>query len=818
MAGSSSIPCEITCSSIRMSYFGGPVLSSAKVEGVFWGSGTYTAGAGPGGEMPAFYDAIGASDWWAGLTEYDTTISGGTNQIIAPVSSIGETTITPSAPNDGSTITDAEMQNELAAQITAGHLPAPALDSTGNVETDYALYFPDNKIVCLVAGECNTNDFCAYHNSFSYDGLNVPYMVLPAFTPGTADASGCGTLPTLTDDYTSTVSHELVEAATDTGIGLDTASDYAYPAAWGDNNNNVGEVMDACDTGSNADSATLPGTGYYVQAIFSNVAAGCVFSRPYLNLSPTVATIQVGGSQTYTATTDGPTNVSSSTTFTVTPATGVSCTGDVCTASQPGSYVVRGSEGALSSDAVDLTVTAAECAPGTYSATGLAPCTDAPPGTFVATSGATSATPCATGTYNPFTGQVSCVNAPTGTYVASTGATSATECPAGTYNPDTGSTTAAACLPADAGSFVADPGSAAETPCAAGSYSPSTGATACTLADAGSFVASTGSTGETPCAAGSYSPTTGATACTLADAGSFVASSGSTSETPCADGSYSSTTGASACTLADAGSFVASTGSTGETPCAAGSYSSTTGASACTLADAGSFVASTGSTSETPCAAGSYSPTTGATACTLASPGHFVSSPGATAQQACAIGSFSSSSGASACTLAPPGSFVSTPGATTATKCPLGAYLPTAGGSKCLVAPLNTYVAVVGATAATKCPTGTFTLQTGSTSKADCLELAITTTKLPGGTLYSASKVAYSAKLAVKGGQSPYHWALTSGSKLPPGLSLGTSSGVIAGRATKVGTYSFTVKVTDTKSATQGAVTAYRKLSITIAK
>ena len=195
VAGSRSIPCEITCSAIRMSYFGGPVLSSAKVEGVFWGTGNFTAGAGPGGEMPAFYTAIGGSDWWAGLTEYNTTLTGGTNQIIASVSSLGETTITPSAPNDGSTITDAEMQNELAAQITAGHLPAPTLDSTGNVETDYALYFPDSKTECIVTGECNTNVFCAYHNSFSYNGLDVPYMVLPAFTPGTADASGCGTLP-----------------------------------------------------------------------------------------------------------------------------------------------------------------------------------------------------------------------------------------------------------------------------------------------------------------------------------------------------------------------------------------------------------------------------------------------------------------------------------------------------------------------------------------------------------------------------------------------------------------------------------------------
>lgn len=227
------------------------------------GSGTYTTNAAPGGEMPSFFNAVGSSDWWAGLTEYDTNLVSGTNQIIGPVTSLGETTITPSV--SGNTITDLQMQNELAAQITAGNLPAPTLDRTGNVETDYAIFFPNGKTECLAPGECNTNDFCAYHNSFSFKGLNVPYMVLPAFVTGNADAAGCGTLPNLTDDFTSTVSHELVESATDTGIGLDTGTVYEYPAAWGDNNNNVGEVMDACDSGANADSSTLNGTSYYVQ-------------------------------------------------------------------------------------------------------------------------------------------------------------------------------------------------------------------------------------------------------------------------------------------------------------------------------------------------------------------------------------------------------------------------------------------------------------------------------------------------------------------------------------------------------------------------
>jgi hypothetical protein len=452
-ASGGSPPCEVTCSAIHMSYFDGPVLSSGKVEGVFWGSGSYTSGAGLGGEMPAFYNAAGQSDWWAGLTEYNTTVAGGTNQFIGPVSSLGEKVIAPAAPNDGSTITDSQIQAELGAQLAANHLPSPTLDGTGNVETLYALYFPDNKVVCIddAAMQCDTNAFCAYHSSFSYHGLDVPYMVLPAFTPGSADATGCGTLPTLTDDFTSAVSHELVEAATDTGVGLDTSANYAYPAAWGDNavvnKVNVGEVMDACDAGSNADSSTLPGTGYYVQAIWSNTATACVFARSYLNLTPTVATIAAGGTQTYTATTDGATDVSASTTFTIAPATtGASCTGDVCTAVQPGHYTVHGTDGGLSSDTVQLTVTSLACAPGTYSATGNLPCTAAPPGHYVAVSGATSPTACTLGTYSPSAGATHCLRAPLNTYVNTVGAVSPIACPAHTFTLKTGSTSESACL------------------------------------------------------------------------------------------------------------------------------------------------------------------------------------------------------------------------------------------------------------------------------------------------------------------------------------------------------------------------------------
>ena len=70
--------------------------------------------------------------------------------------------------------------------------------------------------------------------------------------------------------------------------------------------------------------------------------------------------------------------------------------------------------------------------------------------------------------------------------------------------------------------------------------------------------------------------------------------------------------------------------------------------------------------------------------------------------------------------------------------------------------------------------------------------------------------VAYSYQELAAGGAPPYTWSIISGS-LPPGLSIGPSTGLISGTPTTQGTSSFTVKVTDS-----GANTATSPQSITI--
>jgi hypothetical protein len=87
--------------------------------------------------------------------------------------------------------------------------------------------------------------------------------------------------------------------------------------------------------------------------------------------------------------------------------------------------------------------------------------------------------------------------------------------------------------------------------------------------------------------------------------------------------------------------------------------------------------------------------------------------------------------------------------------------------------------------------------------------LAILTISLP----QSDINVSYGQTLAATGGTQPYSWSMSAGS-LPPGLSLASATGIISGSPSAIGTYNFTVKITDT--ATPLPNTATRNLSIVV--
>ena len=75
--------------------------------------------------------------------------------------------------------------------------------------------------------------------------------------------------------------------------------------------------------------------------------------------------------------------------------------------------------------------------------------------------------------------------------------------------------------------------------------------------------------------------------------------------------------------------------------------------------------------------------------------------------------------------------------------------------------------------------------------------LQITTSTLPGGT----HAVAYSQTVKALGGAGAYAWTITAGN-LPTSLTLGATTGVIAGTPSIAGTYYFTVMVADVLGST----------------
>jgi hypothetical protein len=297
----------------HLSYFGGPVISNAHVVIVLYGSGSYephVAGSTSPTMGNFFGDLLGTNSGYINLlTQYNTPASGGTNQTIGNGTFDGLFQITPSAANSGSTVDDTQIQAELLAQISAGHLPSPLLDSAGNVNTLYMIYFPPG--VTITQGgssSCVGGGFCAYHSTTSntFNSKNLLYGVLPDMQAGSGCSSGCGTSTTF-GNYTSVTSHELTEAITDADVGI--ATTFAAPLAWYDMTN--GEIGDICN--AQQGSYTANGTTYTIQLEFSNAANNCVLppppSSPNFSLSASPSSVSVtqgsNASSTITVTPSG---------------------------------------------------------------------------------------------------------------------------------------------------------------------------------------------------------------------------------------------------------------------------------------------------------------------------------------------------------------------------------------------------------------------------------------------------------------------------------------------------------------------------------
>ncbi len=251
-----------------LKYFGGRVISNVKIVEIAWGSGVdsnYMT------QLQGFYTAIVKSPFVDWMTEYDTIgLTGfadflpGSNQHIGRGSFVANVVITPT--NKSTALTDADIQTELAAQLASSALPAPAVDSGGNVDSLYMIDFPPGTSITLVNIQ-SCSSFGAYHFTLTYQGKSVPYGVHP----------NCGY-----SFNTSTLihSHELAEAMTDMEVGLvetNTTNKNARPLAW---TTIAQTAWQSSESGDLCEGTSDTVATYTVQKIWSNYAQACVAQIP----------------------------------------------------------------------------------------------------------------------------------------------------------------------------------------------------------------------------------------------------------------------------------------------------------------------------------------------------------------------------------------------------------------------------------------------------------------------------------------------------------------------------------------------------------
>ena len=278
----------VTAASRTMEYFGGPVISNAKVYAIWWGgaAGINSAITKAQGGIADFFRGVTDSAFIDWLNEYDTNINAmagsrsgqpGTNQFIGRGNYAGAFSL--SGVQVSGSVNDSAIQSALNSAFAAGTLPQP------DENTIYAVYFPSGVTIVASDGSRSCLQFGAYHDAvIETSRHNAYYLVLP-------DCGGSFSNTTIV------TSHELVEAITD---GQPTpGSNPNYPQAWNDSGGN--ETGDLCESSSGTVSTGFG--SFSVQGIWDERSQGCkVLTNDAqdfsVSISPNWATLSPGESQT----------------------------------------------------------------------------------------------------------------------------------------------------------------------------------------------------------------------------------------------------------------------------------------------------------------------------------------------------------------------------------------------------------------------------------------------------------------------------------------------------------------------------------------
>lgn len=246
-AGASTAP--------HLNYYGGRVITNVKVDVVLWGSWSYPTSVPLNGSrsITSFFRGITASRYIDWLDEYATS-----TQHIRRGSLEGVYTVR--APSSAAWVTSTQIQSGLRSLMNSGKLPK------ANTSRVYVVFFRSGQTI--FQGQANSaHDFCAYHDTMSYGSQSAYIAVIPY----ELNNRGCKVASTSFDSITTVVSHELVEAITDPGVGL-------HQLSWYDRR--FGEIGDICAHTSTPGSVTGgDGVHYVVQREWSNRARACILTR-----------------------------------------------------------------------------------------------------------------------------------------------------------------------------------------------------------------------------------------------------------------------------------------------------------------------------------------------------------------------------------------------------------------------------------------------------------------------------------------------------------------------------------------------------------
>lgn len=240
----------------NLSYHGGPTITQAHVLPIFWGP-TWASGGSDNAiavSITNYVGAYGTTGEYHVITQYY-----GPSGVYIQTSALGTAAYYDTNPPP-TNVTDAAVQSEVNT-VTHGN-PDPS--------TIYEVFLPSTSYssdgTATSCGGTNLT-YCAYHGSFSLNGIDTKYASMPYPSCSGCQSSGF----TTTQNFEHFISHETREAVTDED-GNAWFDRRGYEAddkcAW-----SPAPFADAT-TGKNGD-----GSGFAYQYEWSNANSACVKTR-----------------------------------------------------------------------------------------------------------------------------------------------------------------------------------------------------------------------------------------------------------------------------------------------------------------------------------------------------------------------------------------------------------------------------------------------------------------------------------------------------------------------------------------------------------